>query len=480
MSKKGEHYRMEEVQLGETYDEVGVLNPRLLMKIERRHLRVGLFNVVGYGMIKEHVQKKIRVNSYAVFGDIDMICESFDETASSLPDEVMARVGTPVYIDMNGYYTVKDYYRYFGKNFEDLEFDSNITIGPGERDAVECLTKKWSDPAVPQATRDTLVKANVIFPATKRKGINAYMWVSVLGNISEHMLTDAIPKWILDAISNNLDDVTGLFSVVGRPQHFQFLLKINASNITDLRDIIDKTNGLYKSFGFKIFTRTYVALETLCERPVLLGGSSTERTYSEAFRTAYEIPAIEKITSLLSRREFDIVKGLGDKQRKKVFRKLTEAHMLWEEIPERELELVGAMDLLQRSKIDFSRAIVTAELAYYMSAFMSIASCIERNLAHLLHDQCVRKYEDEIEAQKVLVLPDRNILSFTLGNTVKALSKWNKKFPKEYILSDKALTTIDKIVNVRNDCAHGRLEKFDTSILEDTYLSAIRWINSNF
>lgn len=117
-------------------------------------------------------------------------------------------------------------------------------------------------------------------------------------------------------------------------------------------------------------------------------------------------------------------------------------------------------------------SIITKNISYYREAFTSLVEFMEVTLRKMLGEKIKTKYgkspKDFNVAQNDLGLARKDVWKFTLHELIDAHNKWNSKYPNEIIISNESLKKMEerKIVGIRNDFAHGRIEQINKDEVE--------------
>lgn len=142
-----------------------------------------------------------------------------------------------------------------------------------------------------------------------------------------------------------------------------------------------------------------------------------------------------------------------------------------------------AMAVLNTAVYPCITSIINKDIRYYRETFTSLAEFMEITARKMLIERIRSKYgkspKDFNLVQSDLGLAKKDVWKFTLYELIDAHIKWNEKYPDEIIMPTNALEKIveRKIVDIRNDFAHGRSEKIKNNEVESAIKCLFKFIS---
>lgn len=451
-----------ELSEGKKKEIVGVVNPKVLKK-ERRNLRIFFLRLIAYDSVRKKLIANSDVNTYAVLGDFDIICESFDEETYSLR-EALEEWGIYPFVEGSATFSTRETFWYYGQDMEEEVEDTAVIISKKEKQSINKLVENWNDSAVAEKERKEIVKREIIFPVAKPPPfITVFICIGLPGVLANEAV-GGFRRILQNELREYKRNVIGLYKGFGVPMPFQYILKIIVDDFREIHDAVNKIHGIQGKYGYRVITRTYPVMETLHEELIKLGRSKIEekkvRSLTRGFRKDVG-KSLEKTLSNLAPTEIGKLVKYPKEKKLEVLEELLLIDGVWKEFPIQKIDDERARTLIEKSEVIITRAIVSNKLVEFSHAFLLLSQAVEIMFRSLIYRKSMEVFASMGEAQNKLGLRDKDTRKLSFSETLGAIVRWNQLYTNNPIVSEKLLDDIkySNFVYIRNLLSHGRLDE---------------------
>ncbi|MEM2914592.1 MAG: hypothetical protein QXH91_04240, partial [Candidatus Bathyarchaeia archaeon] len=461
----------------------GAIHPNVLTAMEKV-LRFNFYRVINYPQARNRLAGR-NITSYAVFGDYDVVCKTFQREMLTRKHEDPL----PGLIEGSTFFTVRKILWYeceplfeIEYSLEETEKEQVIIPSEGDIEDINKLVENFLTSKVSDGKKRKLIEQRIIIPPKTlasfedNKDIRAFIFIGFPVMIMAEQMP-GIERNMIDRLKSYKDYIVGLYGGFGEPVPYHYLLEVKVDEYNVLNEIITSLHDMQRVYGISVRTRTYPIIDIVKEVPILLTNPKTHEEelspilngMTNGFRDV-----LKKVISQLTESE---IRRLRDGSQIPLRRRvdiLNKCEAL-EDLPLDNVKDEISKNELATAKRSFIRAMISSTIIEYSNAITMLAKTVERTLREMLFEHFQSIFGDLDKVQISLGLP-KHPRKLTLSELMEAVNKLRGKFPEKAPFDQSLLDDLSLIIEPRNACVHGRYEMIRPIEIEDIFIKVYRAI----
>ena len=439
----------------------GIINPDIFYSFRNQHLNLIFLRTREYMRVKEDFREagyKDNFDSFGISGFHDVVIMHFgfeiEEFRKKIAiEKIIENMDRWPYITARN---IEDIYKFYGYKPKKLQLSLQELEDKDLLNKVFTLSRNWDTPEISEDEKEKILEKGLILGPydkvnlRKEGKIRAFTTVVLPGG--DDRQAASFEKNVIGDLKEK-DGVVSIYKTSSSADlPCNYLIDI-IDEPYSLFDIVSHIHEMCKDLIIEVSTRTHIVVDQLS-----LGLFKQLLTKEMNHRQRMLLEELKERGFEIS--PTDISDGV------------VETYLRFREQITDMRKNNTAKEELNIAIYPTIVSIITKNIRYYREAFTSLVEFMEVTLRKMLGEKIKRKYggspKDFNVAQNDLGLARKDVWKFTLHELIDAHNKWNSKYPKEIIISNESLKKMEerKIVGIRNDFAHGRIEQINKDEVE--------------
>lgn len=274
---------------------IGIINPNLLSN-ENKKLRLTLYKVLNYPRTKK-ILKIHDITSYAVFGDYDILCKTFEK--ETLPRKLKNTV-FPELIETSQFFSVNKILWWeghllntmceFDESFlsydEDASMIQSYELDDTQIEYLNRLIDDFNSKDIDISIKQKFLDDNILLGSKTKFGreinIKCFIYVGFPG-IENFNQLKGIEENMMDRLCQHKNLIRGVYAGVASPIPWNYAIEAEVKDFHTLKDLTLTLHDIHHKFGIGVRTRTYPVVEIINEKNIQLSRQKIDEAELEKY-----------------------------------------------------------------------------------------------------------------------------------------------------------------------------------------------------